>query len=45
MTIAQQERGPTITAMLDDGPLQGIRIEAQVVQGRKIGRASCRERV
>ena len=27
-------RGPTITARLDDGPLQGIRIEAEVVQGR-----------
>jgi hypothetical protein len=30
----EQERGPTITATLDDGPLQGIRIEAQVVEGR-----------
>jgi hypothetical protein len=30
----EQERGPTITARLDDGPLQGIRIEAQVVEGR-----------
>ena len=28
------EHGPTITATLDDGPLQGIRIEAQVVEGR-----------
>jgi hypothetical protein len=28
------ERGPTITATLDDGPLQGVRIEAQVVEGR-----------
>ena len=27
-------RGPTITARLDDGPLQGTRIEAQVVEGR-----------
>jgi hypothetical protein len=26
--------GPTITATLDDGPLRGRRIEAQVVQGR-----------
>jgi hypothetical protein len=26
--------GPTITAALDDGPLQGKRIEAQVVEGR-----------
>ena len=24
---SDQARGPTITAMLDDGPLQGIRIE------------------
>ena len=30
----EQERGPTITATVDDGPLQGIRIEAQVVEGR-----------
>jgi hypothetical protein len=29
-----QERGSTITAALDDGPLQGIRIEARVVEGR-----------
>jgi len=28
------ELGPTITAALDDGPLQGTRIEAQVVEGR-----------
>jgi len=27
-------RPPTITARLDDGPLRGIRIEAQVVEGR-----------
>jgi hypothetical protein len=27
-----QEIGPTITAALDDGPLRGTRIEAQVVQ-------------
>lgn len=26
--------GPTITADLDDGPLKGTRIEAQVVEGR-----------
>jgi hypothetical protein len=26
--------GPTITAALDDGPLQGTRIEAAVVEGR-----------
>jgi hypothetical protein len=26
---SNQARGSTITAMLDDGPLQGIRIEAQ----------------
>jgi hypothetical protein len=30
----EQERAPTITATLDDGPLQGTRIEAQVVEGR-----------
>lgn len=26
--------GPTITAALDDGPLKGTRLEAQVVEGR-----------
>jgi hypothetical protein len=26
--------GPTIIAALDDGPLRGVRIEAQVLQGR-----------
>ena len=31
---SDQARGPTITATLDDGPLQGIRIEARVVEGR-----------
>ena len=31
---SDQELGPTITAVLDDGPLRGIRIEAQVVEGR-----------
>jgi hypothetical protein len=31
---SDQARGPTITARLDDGPLQGIRTEAQVVEGR-----------
>ena len=30
----RQEVRPTITAALDDGPLRGIRIEAQVVEGR-----------
>jgi hypothetical protein len=29
-----QEVGPTITAVLDDGPLRGERIEAEVVEGR-----------
>ena len=29
-----REAGTTITAALDDGPLQGKRIEAQVVEGR-----------
>ncbi len=28
------EGGPTITAALDDGPLQGIRIQIQVIEGR-----------
>src|SRR3954453_16670353 len=31
---SEQARGPTISARLDDGPLQGIRIEAEVVEGR-----------
>jgi hypothetical protein len=31
---AAQEVGTTITAALDDGPLRGKRIEAQVVEGR-----------
>ena len=31
---SDQARGPTITARLDDGPLRGIRIEAEVVEGR-----------
>ncbi len=30
---SDQARGPTITARLDDGPLRGIRIEAEV-EGR-----------
>jgi hypothetical protein len=29
-----QEVGPSITAVLDDGPLRGVRIEAEVVEGR-----------
>jgi hypothetical protein len=29
-----QQVGPTITAALDDGPLRGTRIQAQVVEGR-----------
>lgn len=28
------ERGPTITAMLRDGPLEGSRVESDVVEGR-----------
>ena len=32
---SDRARGPTITARLDDGPLQGIRIEAEVVEGRR----------
>jgi hypothetical protein len=31
---SDRDRGPTITATLDDGPLQGIRIEAQILEGR-----------
>src|SRR3954468_25091617 len=31
---SDQARGPTITAVLDEGPLHGTRIEAQVVEGR-----------
>ena len=31
---SDEARGPTITARLDDGPLRGIRIEAEVVEGR-----------
>jgi hypothetical protein len=31
---SDQEVGPTITAVLEDGPLRGMRIEAQVVEGR-----------
>lgn len=29
-----QEVWPTITAALDDGPLRGMRVEAQVIEGR-----------
>jgi hypothetical protein len=29
-----QEVWPTIIAVLDDGPLRGMRVEAQVVEGR-----------
>ena len=32
--VPDQDVGPTITAALDDGPLRGTRIEAQVVEGR-----------
>lgn len=31
---SDQDVGPTITATLDDGPLRGRRIAAQVVEGR-----------
>jgi hypothetical protein len=31
---SDQDVGPTITAVLDDGPLRGARVEAQVVEGR-----------
>jgi hypothetical protein len=33
-SASAQEGSPTITGALDDGPLRGTRIEAQVVQGR-----------
>lgn len=32
--MLRQEEGPTITAMLDDGPLRGRRIEAALLEGR-----------
>jgi hypothetical protein len=31
---SDQDVGPTITAALDDGPLRGRRIEAEIVEGR-----------
>jgi hypothetical protein len=31
---SDQEIGPTIIAALDDGPLRGTRVEAEVVEGR-----------
>jgi hypothetical protein len=31
---SDQARGPTITAVLVDGPLHGIQIDAEVVEGR-----------
>jgi hypothetical protein len=31
---SDEEIGPTITAALDDGPLRGVRVEAEVVEGR-----------
>jgi len=33
-TTRTDETAPTITAMLEDGPLQGTRIEAEIVEGR-----------
>ena len=30
----QQEPGSTVTAVLEDGPLRGMRIETQLVEGR-----------
>ena len=32
---SDQEVWPMITAALDDGPLRGMRIEAQVIDGRR----------
>jgi hypothetical protein len=34
MSSALTERGPTVTATLDDGPLEGRRIEVEVIEGR-----------
>ena len=34
MSSGAAERGPTITAKLNDGPLEGKRIETAVVEGR-----------
>ena len=31
---SDQARGPTITAVLADGPLQGMHVDAEVVEGR-----------
>jgi hypothetical protein len=31
---ARSELGPTITATLDDGPLEGSRIEFEIIEGR-----------
>jgi hypothetical protein len=31
---SEQARGPTITAVLVDGPLRGAHIDAEVVEGR-----------
>jgi hypothetical protein len=31
---APSELGPTVTAMLNDGPLQGSSVEAEVIEGR-----------
>jgi hypothetical protein len=32
--MPDQPVGPTVTAVLDDGPLRGRRLEAEVVEGR-----------
>jgi hypothetical protein len=31
---AEEERGPTITAVLRDGPLQGTRLDTEIIEGR-----------
>jgi hypothetical protein len=33
-SASDNDVGPTVTAVLDDGPLRGKRVEAQVVEGR-----------
>jgi hypothetical protein len=34
MSESRQQSGSTITALLDDGPLEGRRLETQLVEGR-----------
>jgi hypothetical protein len=34
MNSARTERGPTVTATLRDGPLEGRQIDVEVIEGR-----------